>query len=186
MNHIQHTHEAQATPALVTLAAARQATIDAVEKQTEAHSKLTALVQRRADANAEANLALADYRSGKCSAEASGVRHAGALADVHDLGALIAQGQQFTRAADDAVATAKAHEQTAEFGAKNEEYDLAIEQLKRQAVQAETALIGILGELGRVNRMRNPRGQSSLSLFSVWSASSPLKDAVNRYIPPAL
>jgi hypothetical protein len=174
------------TPALLALAAAREALVVATEKAEAAHSAQSKLLVRKSEAEAVAAGALADFRSGKIDEATASLRRASAEADAQDLAALIEQGSATLQRLNVDAAGAAATCREAEGAAKTEEFDIALTQLKLQAMQAELALVATLAELGRVNRLRNPVGQSSLSLFNVWSATPALKEAVNRHIVPTV
>ncbi|MFC5427632.1 hypothetical protein ACFPTO_02215 [Paraburkholderia denitrificans] len=179
------------TPALVAVAAAREAFVTASTASQAAHQQHSKLLVRLTEAKTQADEALSDFRAGKIDEATASLRKASAEADANDLLNLVNESAAKLAQVDAAMNAAKSREIKAEQDANREEHEMLARDLDRAIASAEKEFLALVARRSQVyialhiaEHGKAPLQQSSTIQF--YEPSNALKDLVKNYAAPPM
>lgn len=164
------------------LANVRASLVKSTEKAEAAHSAHSALLVRKAEAEAKSAGALTDYRAGCIDEPTAALRKASADADLTDITALIAQSVPVLAGINEDHQRWVAKHATAEQNVRREELQMTAVAMDAQIKVIEQTLLEAIQARYEIKRKLDPRSQRNLG--GCYRPTPALQEVVNHELPP--
>lgn len=184
MNHVQQNQEPLPTPALIALAAARDALVKATTESEAEHAEQTKRLAKAAELRAAAADAL---RAARANGDPDG-KHAMAAkiaeADIADLGVVIETSAEKLTALGQVYRNAQAAAMKAEQEAKSEEHAIAYREMQKHVAALQESFVASVAELHRLWLLNNPKARQRQSTWACFTPTDELRALITGNEPP--